>query len=298
LDAQSVPNADQIPATLCVMRLPLTFSLADCSFDRRDHSRMRPAPALGCYVMSIDGHRVVGILGGMGPEATVDLMRRVIAATPARDDIDHIHLLVDSNPKVPSRIAALIEGTGSDPAPAIIEMAKRLEVGGADVLAVACNTAHAYVDQVRSATSIPLLDMIDLTTRRISRMTLKHKNVGLLASSAVVKLGLYHHGLSAHGIALVTPANQDQLMDIIKAVKRGDSGLRNREHFARIARDLMRESVDMLLIACTELSMLADSFDGGFPMLDALEILAREIVTFGLGGVGADSRGAAAILRS
>ena len=58
--------------------------------------------------MSIDGHRVVGILGGMGPEATVDLMRRIIAATPAQDDIDHVHLLVDNNPKVPSRIAALI----------------------------------------------------------------------------------------------------------------------------------------------------------------------------------------------
>jgi aspartate racemase len=248
--------------------------------------------------MSIDGHRVVGILGGMGPEATVDLMRRVIAATPARDDIDHIHLLVDNNPKVPSRIAALIEGTGPDPAPAIIAMAKRLEVGGADVLAVACNTAHAYVDQVRSATSIPLLDMIDLTTRRISRMTLKHGSVGLLASSAVVKLGLYHRGLSAHGVALVTPADQAELMDIIKAVKRGDSGARNREHFARIAHDLMQERVDLLLIACTELSVLADSLDDGVPALDALETLAREIVAFGLGGDGADSRSAAAISRS
>jgi aspartate racemase len=258
---------------------------------------MRPVLAVECYAMSIDGHRVVGILGGMGPEATVDLMRRVIAATPARDDVDHIHLLVDNNPKVPSRIAALLEGTGSDPAPAIIEMAKRLEVGGADVLAIACNTAHAYADRVRSATSIRLLDMVDLTTRRISRMTLKHGSVGLLASSAVVKLGLYHRGLSAHGVALVTPADQDELMDIIRAVKRGDSGPRNREHFANIAHDLMRDSVDMLLIACTELSVLADSLDQDFPALDALEILAREIVAFGLGGDGADSPRAAPISR-
>jgi aspartate racemase len=248
--------------------------------------------------MSIDGHRVVGILGGMGPEATVDLMRRVIAATPARDDVDHIHLLVDNNPKVPSRIAALIDGTGSDPAPAIIEMAKRLEVGGADVLAVACNTAHAYVDQVRSATSIPLLDMVDLTTRRISRTTLKHRSIGLLASSAVAKLGLYHRALSVHGVAVVMPAHQDVLMELIKAVKRGDSGPRNRDLFAGIAHDLMRESVDMLVIACTELSVLADSLDEDFPALDALEILAREIVAFGLGGDGADSASAAAISQS
>jgi aspartate racemase len=247
--------------------------------------------------MSIDGQRVVGILGGMGPEATVDLMRRVIAATPARDDVDHIHLLVDNNPKVPSRIAALIEGTGPDPAPAIIEMAKRLEVGGADVLAIACNTAHAYADRVRSATSIPLLDMVDLTTRRISHMTLSYRRVGILASSAVVKLGLYHRGLSAHGVSLVTPADQDGLMGIIKAVKRGDSGPRNREYFVSIAHDLMLNSVDMLLIACTELSVLADSLDKGFPMLDALEILAREIVAFGLGRNGVASPSPAPISR-
>jgi aspartate racemase len=239
--------------------------------------------------MSIDGHRVVGILGGMGPEATVDLMRRVISATPARDDVDHIHLLVDNNPKVPSRIAALIEGTGPDPTPTIIEMAKRLEVGGADVLAIACNTAHAYADQVRSAISIPLLDMVDLT--------LKHGLLGILASSAVVTLGLYHRGLSAHGVSLVTPAHQDGLMDIIRAVKRGDSGPRNREYFSNIAHDLMGDSIDMLLIACTELSVLADSLDQGFPTLDALEILAREIVFFGLGSDGVASLSAAPISR-
>jgi aspartate racemase len=250
---------------------------------------MRPVRPLWCDVMSIDGHRVVGILGGMGPEATVDLMRRVVAATPARDDVDHIHLLVDNNPKVPSRIAALIDGTGSDPAPAIIEMAKRLEVGGADALAIACNTAHAYVDQVRYATSIPLLDMVDLTTRRILSMTLKRRSIGLLASSAVARLGLYHRGLSAHGLAVVVPANQDDLMEIIKAVKRGDNGPGNREHFARIAHDLIRKRVDMLLIACTELSVLAGSLDEGFPALDALEILARQIVAFGLGADGADT---------
>src|ERR1700723_4357749 len=90
-------------------------------------------------------HRIVGIIGGMGPEATVDLMRRVIAATPARDDADHIHLLVDNNPKVPSRIAALIDGTGCDPAPALCEMAKGLEAQGADFLVIPCNTAHYYL---------------------------------------------------------------------------------------------------------------------------------------------------------
>src|SRR5579872_2815690 len=91
-------------------------------------------------------HPIIGILGGMGPEATVDLMRRVIAATPARSDADHIHMIVDNNPKVPSRIAAIIETTGPDPAPELIRMAQSLERAGADALAMPCNTAHAYAD--------------------------------------------------------------------------------------------------------------------------------------------------------
>ena len=71
--------------------------------------------------------KVVGVIGGMGPAATVDLMRRVIEATPAADDVDHIRMLVDNNPKIPSRIAALIDGTGESPVPCLIEMAQGLE---------------------------------------------------------------------------------------------------------------------------------------------------------------------------
>jgi aspartate racemase len=108
-------------------------------------------------------HRVVGIIGGMGPEATVDLMRRVVAKTPAQDDVDHIHLIVESNPKIPSRIAHLVDGKGADPTPELIRIAANLQRAGADALAIPCNTAHAYADSIRRAVSIPLLDMVSLT---------------------------------------------------------------------------------------------------------------------------------------
>ena len=92
--------------------------------------------------------RTIGILGGMGPAATVLMMQRIIAAVPAEDDRGHIPLLVDSNTQVPSRIAALIEGTGADPTPELIRMARRLEAAGAEGLAIACNTAHHYVPRI------------------------------------------------------------------------------------------------------------------------------------------------------
>ncbi len=112
--------------------------------------------------------RRIGILGGMGPEATVLLMSRIIARTPAADDSDHVPLLVDNNTQVPSRIKALIEKTGEDPGPVLTDMARRLEAAGVAALAMPCNTAHHYASRIRAAVSIPFLDMIELSADAVA----------------------------------------------------------------------------------------------------------------------------------
>lgn len=226
---------------------------------------------------------IVGVLGGMGPEATVELMRRVIQVTPARDDQDHIRMIVEHNPKVPSRIKALIDKTGESPAPVLADMAKRLEAAGANVLAMPCNTAHAYAGDIRAAVQAPLLDMIALTAERISRMALKNRRVGMLASTAVRTLGLYERALEVYGIATVYPGNQDEVMRTIKAVKRGETGPDQRQALALAAEELQSKDADVLLIACTELSVLADRPDDKPNVLDALDVLVEEIVACGLG---------------
>ncbi len=233
--------------------------------------------------MMATGKPTIGILGGMGPEATVDLMRRVITATPAVDDCDHVHLLVDCNPDVPSRIAALIDGSGQSPAPELVRMAQRLETAGADALAIACNTAHGYACEVTAAVSIPLLDVIVSTRDAVAVMNLPRRRVGLLASTAVINIGLFSKSFATTGIQLVTPTAQSELMAVIKAVKRGNSRRNTRNLFRRIASELANDRVDILLIACSELSMLVDSLDDATPCLDTLDLLAREIVEFGLG---------------
>ncbi|MEM6896925.1 MAG: aspartate/glutamate racemase family protein, partial [Pseudomonadota bacterium] len=111
--------------------------------------------------------RTVGILGGMGPEATVALMTRVLALVDASGDADHVPLLVDQNTQVPSRIAHLIEGTGPSPESDLRAMAKRLEAAGATALAMACNTAHHFAPAIRDAVSIPFLDIVDLSLARV-----------------------------------------------------------------------------------------------------------------------------------
>jgi aspartate racemase len=224
-------------------------------------------------------HPIIGILGGMGPEATLDLMRRVVAATPAACDEDHIHMIVDNNPKVPSRIAAIIEKTGTDPAPELIRMAKGLEAAGASILAMPCNTAHAYAQKISASVSIPFLNMITLTAKRLSAMNLQHRRVGLLASRAVKIMGLYEKALAPYDISLIYPKQENRVMDIIMAVKKGE-GTSNRKALVQIADELKKEQIDLLLVACTELSILADSLQD-VPIIDALDVLAKEIVVFG-----------------
>jgi aspartate racemase len=227
-------------------------------------------------------HPVIGILGGMGPEATVDLMRRIIAATPAEDDADHLHMIVDNNPKIPSRIAALIDGNGVDPAPELIRMARALEKSGATALAMPCNTAHAYAERIAAAVTIPFFNMVLLTGRRIERMVLPNRRIGILASTAVRHLRLYEETVTHLGIELVWPDRQQAVMDIIKGVKRGDLSRRNREAFIAVAEDLLAHDVDLLLIACTELSLFARDLNQNTPVVDSLDVLSEEIIAWGL----------------
>jgi len=221
-------------------------------------------------------HRVVGIIGGMGPEATLDLMRRVLLKTPAQEDQDHIHLIVESNPKIPSRIAHLIDGTGVDPTPELIRIAQNLQRAGAEALAIPCNTAHAYAHSIRRAVSIPLLDMVQLTVDQIAGSR-RVARVGLLASSAVLATELYAKSFASHGIAVVHPARQDEVMSLIKAVKRGETGPESEAALARIALDLANQA-DVLLVGCSELSVIAAGITA--PFVDSLDVQAQAIVSF------------------
>jgi aspartate racemase len=223
-------------------------------------------------------HRIVGIIGGMGPEATVDLMRRVIAMTPARGDEDHIHMIVESNPKIPSRIAHLIDGTGPDPTPELIRIAANLQTAGANALAIPCNTAHVYADSIRRSVGIPLLDMVNLSVARVAASA-RVRRVALLASTAVHNTDLYKNALFAHGITTAPPTHQDELMALISGVKGGDTGMQAQARLGQIALNLSLGS-DMLLVACSELSIISAGIS--VPFEDSLDVLAQAIVEFAM----------------
>ncbi len=224
--------------------------------------------------------KIVGIIGGMGPEATVDLMARVIKATPAKDDVDHIRMLVDNNPKVPSRIKALIEGGGESPVPCLQEMARRLAAWGADFLAMPCNTAHYYLRDLQESLAIPVLDMIGLAVRAVIVQTPGLKTVGLLASTAVLNLKLYEKRFAESGVALVPPADQFQtgVMHAIKKIKTSSYGSEVVGAVQAAADNLVGRGARALLVACTELSIIGHEIRAAVKVFDSAQILAEAIV--------------------
>ncbi|MBY4677095.1 aspartate/glutamate racemase family protein [Marinobacterium arenosum] len=228
--------------------------------------------------------KIVGIIGGMGPEATVDLMNRVIAATPAADDADHLRMIVDNNPKVPSRIKALIEKTGESPGPCMAEMGRRLQRYGADFLVIPCNTAHHYYQDVVDAVSIPVLNMVELTVDRVCAEIPHIRRAGVLASTAVLMVGLYHRFFAVRDVKTLFPQPyaQDELMALIRKVKAGRHDAAALAAFKLAAENLKAQGAECLIIACTELSVVAAELKIGLPVYDASQLLAEEIVHVGL----------------
>jgi aspartate racemase len=224
--------------------------------------------------------KVVGVIGGMGPEATVDLMMRVIRATPAEDDMDHIRMFVDNNPKVPSRIKAIIEGTGESPAPAMAEMARNLAALGADFLVIPCNTAHYYYDEVSSAVDIPVMNMIDITVQTVFHENASIVTAGILASKAVLMKGLYRKSFKRQGVDVIYPSSevQESLMSTVRTIKTGNYDTGDRNVLQSAAKQLVRKGAEALIVGCTELSVISDGIDAGVKVYDSSQLLAENIV--------------------
>lgn len=220
---------------------------------------------------------VVGILGGMGPEATIMLQQRLLATVQATDDADHLPLLIDMNPQVPSRIAHLIEGTGIDPSPVLAEMAQRLQAAGATALAMPCNTAHHYARQIEAAVSIPFLNMVDLSVARAADSLGQGTAIGMLASPAVRLGSVFDAALTRSGFSALWPADPDRMLAAIRLIKARGATPEAQEILSNAAAELATHGASMLFIACSEFSLLAPSLSTPVPVIDTIDVLADAI---------------------
>jgi len=223
--------------------------------------------------------KTVGVLGGMGPDATVDFMAKVIALTPAGNDQDHIRMLVDHNPHVPNRQDHIL-GTGEDPGPALAAMAKRLEQAGADFLVMPCNTAQAYEQDILDAISIPLISIIEETIAFVGEVAPDANAVGVLATVGCLQADMYQRALSANDLLAVLPDDEElqQLMTLVNGVKAGTNDDRTRQAMRELAEALVARGAEAVIAGCTEIPLLLDESMLDVPLISSTDVLAQKTV--------------------
>lgn len=228
--------------------------------------------------------RKIGVLGGMGPEATIFFMQKMVDAVQARDDADHIPLLVDNNTQVPSRIKAILEGTGDDPGPVLADMAKRLVSGGADALVMPCNTAHYYAPQIVAATDAPFLNMVDLSCAYAAGLVPNAK-VGLLGSPALAQVGVFEPALNTAGLSAVYAKDQARALATIRSIKAQGPSSDAARTLSEICAQMAEDEADVICICCTEYSLLASDIMASLPVFDTMQVLVSAAVTYSRTGV-------------
>jgi aspartate racemase len=224
---------------------------------------------------------MLGVLGGMGPMATVDFLAKLVRATPAGRDQDHIPTLVCSAAGIPDRADAIL-GAGPDPLPAMRAALARLEAGGATRIAIPCNTAHHWHAALQAGTALPILHIVDAVAERLGE-TLGQAGaggrVGLLATEGTLRARLYPERLARHGIACLSPGPEGQaaVAAAIRLVK-ADRVAEATPILEAEARALARAGCGRVVMACTEIPIALAGSDLGSLMVDATAVLARACV--------------------
>jgi aspartate racemase len=220
----------------------------------------------------------IGVLGGMGPQATNHFCSLITSMTPALCDQDHIPVITFNNSKIPSRLDAVLRGAAS-PLPELIKTARMLQDAGADFIVMPCNSAHFYMDELRDEVTIPILDMVEYTVDHVCRTMPDLAKVGILASSATIESRLYLHPLLQHDVALLTPlpSHQRTVQDAIF----GEEGIKAghldgpRQSLYMVADTLLECGAEAILAGCTEVSLAFEKQDYQFTFIDPLRIMAQ-----------------------
>ncbi|HEV8312857.1 MAG TPA: amino acid racemase [Burkholderiaceae bacterium] len=224
---------------------------------------------------------VVGVLGGMGPLATIDFMRKMLQATPAATDQEHVPMVVSSIPQVPDRTEAF-RGEGASPLAAMIASGQRLADAGAELVVMPCNTAHLWFDELQEALGLPMLHLVDAAIEDAVAAVGANARIGLLATDATLASGLYVNRPGA--VQWLLPTAREMLewvMPGIAALKAGELQ-RGAEQLLAAAQALQQRGAQALVLGCTEIPLVLDAGNAPLPLIDATAALARRAVQWSL----------------
>ncbi len=229
---------------------------------------------------STDSRPLLGIFGGMGPEATSDIFRSIIRLTPAERDQDHIPTLIYSLPQVPDRMSSI---NNNDPAiiPYLVQGVKLLEKSGAIVISIPCNTVHYYYDLMADTVDVPIINMIEETVAEVKKNYPDIKKVGLLATTGTISTGLYEDELNKTGFEVVVPDNiieDEYVMKAVSGIKSGVDTKISEDLLAVAGENVIEKGAEIIILGCTEIPLAFNPERSSVPVVNASEVLARKSV--------------------
>lgn len=221
----------------------------------------------------------LGVIGGMGPEATNFFYARLIARTKARCDQEHIDTIILSHASMPDRTKAILTGQKDKLIKALTEDARNLEKLGVSNIAIPCNTSHYFYDEIQEAVSIPIIHMVEESVKYVKKSWPDTMKIGIMGTDGTIQAGTYHRACEKYGMEIITPSAERQkdvmslIYDDIKCGKTGD-----REKFIRTYDELMERGCDAIILACTEISVFKEYYQVPLNCVDAMDVLVRESI--------------------
>ncbi|RYG32748.1 MAG: amino acid racemase [Burkholderiales bacterium] len=223
--------------------------------------------------------KTVGVIGGLGPFATLDFFERILKRTKALREQDHLRVIIDNNTKIPDR-NAYKRGEGPSPGPALADAARGLEQAGAEFIVMACNTTHAWEAEIRAAISVPFISIIEETTKVVAE--LRPDGAGVLAVDACLSSNLYQDALTKRGVkpVLLSADSQKTFMELVYRIKNGDTGDTVKRSMATLARKLEAQGAEVIIAGCTEVPIVltADDIDG--ELVNSTDVLVERTIEF------------------
>jgi aspartate racemase len=219
--------------------------------------------------------KIIGVLGGMGPEATIEFFSRIVRRTQAPTEQDHLRILLDNNPKVPPRMPA-IAGEGRSCVPELVKSARALERAGADFIVIPCVTVHYFHAGLQKRTALPVLHIVDETVKRLQARCPAVTRVGLLATTGTIGAGLFQEPLARRGIEVLVPGAKAQkvVTSAIKVIKVEGGSARARGMVRQAADDLLARGAEAVIAGCTEIPLALKDGDLPVPVIDSIDCLA------------------------
>lgn len=226
------------------------------------------------------GGQVLGVLGGMGPLASAQFMLRLTLLTPADRDQDHIPAVLWSDPRVPDRTAARLDG-GEDPLPHLLRGIAGLEAAGCGAIAIPCNTAHGWFAQMQAATRLPILHIVHAAVAELRAQGIAGGQVGVMGTAGTLAMGLYQEQLAASGYGCLQPSPEEMVRQVSPAIALVKANRVAEAHgpLVEVAAALVRRGARAVVLGCTEIPLgVAAGPRPAFPVVDTIDALARAAI--------------------